>query len=87
MGDQEEQTVRVRPPRAGPGSRGGVGAGHRPALRQEPRQESLSRPRSPLLSGICLAPQVSRWVVTLVGKVPGVGVWLSPATKGTCRVG
>lgn len=24
MGDQEEQTVRVRPPRAGPGSRGGV---------------------------------------------------------------
>lgn len=62
MGDREEQTVRVRPPRAGPGSQGwGVWARLERASGQEPGYETLLRPWSPLLSGdrACLA-QVTR---------------------------
>lgn len=64
MGDREEQTVRVRPPRAGPGSQGwGVLARHQPASRQEPGCESLG-------DRACLAPQVTTWMTAreLVGE-------------------
>lgn len=77
MGDQEEQDVRVRPPRAGPESGGwGVGAATgRLRGRSLPGCESLLRPWSPLLSGegACLAPQVIRWMVKVVGKCLGWG--------------